>query len=763
MASISDTSLDLAWEPAIDDVAVTAYEISRFSDVLAVLSGDAFSYRVDDLAVDTEYEFTLVAIDDAGNRSAPLQVAAQTSDSEGPTWPGDAALTATSVTERSIQLTWNPAQDEGSLAQYVISQDLTEIVRVDASTTQVEVSNLLPDQEYMFDLAATDRVGNRSLQALRLVVRTSDAAAPTWPAGSTVEVVRIGEESAQIQWPNAMDNAAVSAYRVDLNGDSVFEGDSATNYADLAALEPSTTYRVDVFARDRAGMWSEPLSTAFTTVDVTRPHWPDNAVLTLEAISETDVDVRWTAAEDNVGVDVYVISIDGEETARVGGDLLTYRVTGLGPWTEVDIRVDAQDASGQVTAGGLNGLVRTLDETAPSLSDAQPLRLEQVAPTELLLSWGQATDNGRLSGYELRQDGALIFEGAAQDRSFRVGGLQPGQQYEFTLVAQDEAALSSAAQTLVVSTPDGAAPVWPEAARIDAVERLGPDSVRLEWSAALDDVGVATYLVYHQNVLTERIPAPERSVVVSALDADRVHVFRIEAEDASGAVSINGPVLNLDLSDTIAPVFGIDAELSVTVNSAREATLDWPPATDDVAVVAYRIELDGQLLRRLGADARTAQVDDLEPNSNYRVEVVAEDAAGQSSTPLSVDFNTPDLAAPEWPAGAAVEVSALKPDRAVLSWDSPVGETSLYEVTVEPSVLEAFETELTELTLTDLAPETAYQVQVFAVGPTGVRSATSISRIFNTPVDAPPCVARRGSAHRVRSERDRRDSGMATH
>ena len=738
VASMSDTSIDFAWEPAIDDVAVTAYEISRAADILAVLPGDTFSYRAEGLAVDTEYAFALVAIDDADNRSAPLQVNVQTSDSDGPTWSADAALTVTSVTETSIQLAWDPARDDGSLAQYVIGQDLAEIARLDASTTQFEVLNLMPDQEYIFDLAATDRVGNLSSRALRLVVRTLDTTAPTWPVGSALQIVRIGEESAQVRWPDALDNVRVSGYRVDLNGERVFEGDAVTNYVDLVALEPSTDYRVDVFARDRVGVWSDPLNSAFTTVDLTRPTWADEAGLTLEAISETDVDVQWPAATDNVGVDVYIISIDGEETARVAGDQVAYRVSGLEPWTEVGIKVDAQDASGHVTVDGLNGAVRTLDETAPNLSQEHPLSLGHVTATELLLSWGQATDNGRLSGYELRQDGALIFEGNARDRRLRVGGVQPGQQYEFTLVALDEAGLSSAAQTLRVSTPDGAAPFWPEAARVDAVERLGQDSIRLEWSAALDDVGVATYLVYHQNVLIERVPAPQRAVVVAGLNPERIHVFRIEAEDASGAVSINGPERALDLSDSVPPAFGVDAELRVVVNSARIATVQWPPATDDVAVAAYRIVLDGQRLRRVDADARTTQFNELEPNSNYRVEVVAEDAAGQSSMPLRVDFNTPDLDAPEWPEDAVVAILAIKPDQATLRWDSPMGETSLYQVTVVPPVLEAFETELTELTLTDLAPDSAYNVQVTAVGPTGRRSAAPLNTVLNTPEDVPP-------------------------
>ena len=82
-------------------------------------------------------------------------------------------------------------------------------------------------------------------------------------------------------------------------------------------------------------------------------------------------------------------------------------------------------------------------------------------------------------------------------------------------------------------------------------------SIDLAWSPADDDVAVTAYRVYHQNVMIERVNAPNRTVQIENLQTTTAHVFRVEAEDATGGVSFGGPELIVDLSDVTPPSFDV--------------------------------------------------------------------------------------------------------------------------------------------------------------------------------------------------------------
>ena len=64
-----DRSVTLRWQPAVDNVAVTSYEIYNNTEKLATVDGDTLSYKVGTLILDTVYDFSIVAVDAAGNKS----------------------------------------------------------------------------------------------------------------------------------------------------------------------------------------------------------------------------------------------------------------------------------------------------------------------------------------------------------------------------------------------------------------------------------------------------------------------------------------------------------------------------------------------------------------------------------------------------------------------------------------------------------------------------------------------------------------------
>jgi chitodextrinase len=85
-----------------------------------------------------------------------------------------------------------------------------------------------------------------------------------------------------------------------------------------------------------------------------------------------------------------------------------------------------------------------------------PANLTSTAKTAstVSLSWTAATDNVGVTGYQVRQGGAVIGTTAAT--SFTVTGLNPSTAYTFSVTAQDAAGNTSAASNTVTVTTDAA-------------------------------------------------------------------------------------------------------------------------------------------------------------------------------------------------------------------------------------------------------------------------------------------------------------------
>ena len=180
--------------------------------------------------------------------------------------------------------------------------------------------------------------------------------------------------------------------------------------------------------------------------------------LELNVLSETELEVQWSPAVDEQGIQAYLVSVNGSERTRVDSSQQTVRVSNLTAWTSYTVRVDAEDAVGNRTEFGLQGVARTRDDTAPTLDEMLPLSSEQLTATSVWLRWGAATDNVDVTGYELLQDGVLIHDADTLQQFLSVSALSPGQTYSFELVAVDPAGNRSIPQMLTITTPDGGVP-----------------------------------------------------------------------------------------------------------------------------------------------------------------------------------------------------------------------------------------------------------------------------------------------------------------
>jgi subtilisin family serine protease len=90
--------------------------------------------------------------------------------------------------------------------------------------------------------------------------------------------------------------------------------------------------------------------------------------------------------------------------------------------------------------------------------------------------------------------------------------------------------------------------------------------------------------------------------------------------------------------DLQRPVWSRDASLAVARHGETSLTLAWSPASDNVAVTAYRLRMNGQTVADM--TGRNATVSGLQPGTAFDVEVLARDKAGNWSSALKATLRT---------------------------------------------------------------------------------------------------------------------------
>ncbi len=131
----SDTTADLSWSGATDDVGVTGYKVFKDGTLEATL-GNTSTYQATGLAADTTYSFTVKAIDAANNESVASNAVSVTADESpgggtgNPVWSESGSVASytgnVAVGSTSVPMGYKMAVD-GKL--------ITEEVRVELSDT----------------------------------------------------------------------------------------------------------------------------------------------------------------------------------------------------------------------------------------------------------------------------------------------------------------------------------------------------------------------------------------------------------------------------------------------------------------------------------------------------------------------------------------------------------------------------------------------------------------------------------------------------
>jgi glucose/arabinose dehydrogenase len=173
------------------------------------------------------------------------------------------------------------------------------------------------------------------------------------------------------------------------------------------------------------------------------------------------------------------------------------------------------------------------DTTAPSVPSG--LAIANLACKSATLSWVGSTDNVRVVAYDIYHDGQRLTSVDAAARSAALT-LTPGARWGLYVNARDAAGnASQASPSLVVNVPqctlDTQAPSVPGGLSGTAAGT----TATLKWSAATDNIGVASYDIYRDDVKVGN--TANLTYTDSGLAANKAFRYAVAARDAQNNVS----------------------------------------------------------------------------------------------------------------------------------------------------------------------------------------------------------------------------------
>ncbi|GAA3215366.1 fibronectin type III domain-containing protein [Dactylosporangium siamense] len=180
VTGVTNTSVALSWSASTDNVGVTGYQVLRDGTQIGTATGT--SYTDTGRSPGQTYQYTVRAVDAAGNVSGPSAVVpATTSGCSGDcTTPTAPTLTSPAKTDTSVSLSWSGASDNVGVTGYEVFRGST-LVGSPTGTSFVD-TGLTASTGYSYTVKARDAAGNRSPASNAVAVTTAAG-----PAGLTLD------------------------------------------------------------------------------------------------------------------------------------------------------------------------------------------------------------------------------------------------------------------------------------------------------------------------------------------------------------------------------------------------------------------------------------------------------------------------------------------------------------------------------------------------------------------------------------------------
>ncbi|MDY6818764.1 MAG: fibronectin type III domain-containing protein [Halobacteriales archaeon] len=313
--STTTTEVDLRWQGTTDvgDSGIQQYRIYMDGSEELAVPQSKTTATVTGLQPDTQYEFTVSAVDAANNESQRSNAVTATTkpdvDDEAPPTPTNLSVSATTAT--SITVGWDSVTDTGGsgLDHYnVYVTDRSTPTTVASGTTQITINSLQPGTGYKIGVSAVDGKGNESAQAT--------TTAPT--ALKEITVQESSTSAIPIRWqgPSSSEGLDVDRYVSYKNGQKT--GGVGSSSMVFTGLAPGTVYEL--------GIAVEAGGTQSSTTTVLAPTTPANLKATVSGGGSTSmpttINVTWNPPVESEGQppELYYLRWESAENGSTPGE-----------------------------------------------------------------------------------------------------------------------------------------------------------------------------------------------------------------------------------------------------------------------------------------------------------------------------------------------------------------------------------------------------------------------------------------------------------
>ena len=575
------TQVNLNWTAATDNVGVALYRISI--DGTETGTTATTSFQATGLNAGQSYSFSVIAEDASGNQSTAATVSATTlttSDTTAPSVP--TGLTLNSATANAVSISWTASIDtQGTVVLYHIMRNGSEIATsAIASYTDNTVAS---ETTYVYTITAEDNAGNESDVSTDLSVDTPAVPTTTGPQLIAGYPFEEGSGSIVVDLSGNGNNGTLTGGAIrNLSGETgeaiEFNGiDSAINLGAMDITTPAMSialwFKPDDFGISDARLISKANGTSsaahywmISTISQGgqnrlrfRLKTENGGTSTLigSAALIPGVWTHVTATYDGINMKLFQNSIEVGSFAKTGAISTSSSVEawiGANPGNTRyfdglidDVRLYGEALDGATIQDIIAGNLPLIDgggNTPDTESPTSPENLTaQPTATQVNLNWTAATDNVGVALYRISIDGTET--GTTATTSFQATGLNAGQSYSFSVIAEDASGNQSTAATVsatTLTTSDTTAPSVPTGLTLNSATA---NAVSISWTASIDTQG--TVVLYHimrngSEIATSAIASYTDNTVAS----ETTYVYTITAEDNAGNESDVSTDLSVD-------------------------------------------------------------------------------------------------------------------------------------------------------------------------------------------------------------------------
>jgi phosphodiesterase/alkaline phosphatase D-like protein len=350
---IIETKATIVW--ATDELTATTLDYgmtggfdNEVNDPFRMLS---HSVPLTGLSPGTQYQYRVSGVDRTGNSTTSGTLFFMTSGDVLP--PVISGLSATNIAEIEATIVWTTDEDADSSVQFGLTPkfDATRNAVTLVQVHTMDLSGLLPGEEYQYRVTSTDAVGNSSTSVTQVFVTEADTVPPVI---SDAQASSIEEEAATIEWTTDEGATSLIDYGVSAGNLSqdVLAAELVTSHSlSLSGLQSDTEYFYRLTSEDELGNDASSAVLSFTTLpDVTGPVVSNVAALDL---TETQARITWSTNEAADSFVEYGINTAfGQE--EFGGGLVkehSVLLTGIFPGLEYHYQVVSADVFGNKTTG----------------------------------------------------------------------------------------------------------------------------------------------------------------------------------------------------------------------------------------------------------------------------------------------------------------------------------------------------------------------------------------------------------------------------